>query len=136
MKKFICSIVVLLAAVIIYSPGIQAQDHGVDTVWLSLSAGARQIVVSPTDVRVNLDGDIVFCTNSNHTFTVIIDNYDGFIDNPVTFLIFNVSAENSVKISIGSPPKDDSTKVYSVGTIDRRPPLPPAAPPRIILNQQ
>lgn len=134
MKKFICPIVVFLAAVILYSPGIQAQDHDVDTVWLSVRANI--IEVNPSDVRVNSGGDIVFCTNSSYTFTVGINNYDRFIDNPVTFLILNVSADNPVKISIGSPPEDDNIKVYSVGTVGKKVPLPPAAPPRIILNRQ
>lgn len=136
MKKFICLIVVLLAAVILYSPDILAQDQ-VDTVWLSVNSDNR-ILVRPDTVKVNEQGRIVFCTNKGEkfTFTVIIDNYDHFFDYPATPLIFNVSDDSSVPITVGSPPEDNNIKVYSVGTVGKKVPLPPASPPRIILNRQ
>jgi plastocyanin len=136
MQKFICFIVVFLALVTFYSPCIQAQKT--DTVNLSVSA--RRISADPLTVKLNVGDNIIFETDQSYTFTIMIDNYDHFFDNPATQIIFNVSAENPVRLPVDSPPDNDTLKVYSVGIVVTNPhtpiPLPPASPPRIILNSE
>ena len=77
------------------SPFLQAQDQDVDTAWLSVKANKTE--VNPA--------------------------YYGFIDNPVTFLILYVSADNPVKINVGSPLEDINLKVYSDATAGKKIPL-------------
>jgi hypothetical protein len=104
-----------------------------------LSVSSNRIGVDAGTVSVKERDIIIFETDQSYTFTVMIDNYDHFIDNPVTHIILNVSSDNPSRITIDSPPDNDTLKVYSVGIIVTNPhrpiPLPPDSPPRIIIDR-
>lgn len=137
MKKSIGILISVIAAIFFSFRVVPAQEDQPDTVVVELSVVDKDLIkINPMDTTVKQGDRILFYTKDTHTFTVLIDNYDHFFDNPVTPLMFIVTAEDSVMLIIGTPPKADIVKYYSVGVVNpKKPvPLPPEAPPKIILR--
>jgi hypothetical protein len=144
MKNIICSAVLILAAIVFYPHTItKAQPRTTspspDTLQTALSVESGRITVIPDSLPSKAGDFVQFVTSADaYSFKVIIDNYDHFIDSPSDFVTFNVTSNNPVLIKIDTPPKGDNIKYYSVGaTASSGPiPLPPLAPPRIIILKQ
>lgn len=133
MKNFISS-AILFVLILFSIPAVMAQPDVPDTVKIKLSVNSGIIQIVPSSPNVLTGTEILFYTTDSYTFNVIIDNYDYFFDNPVTPLMFNVTARNWVVLTIGSPPAGDTVKNYSVGIVNPKKPIPvpPESPPKII----
>jgi hypothetical protein len=137
MKKFISMLVILLTVLFFYGPPVNAQ--GQDTVKIKLSvASNRNIMVDSMTSYAKERNVIMFYTEDSYSYTVIIDNFDHFFDYAGTLIILPVNENSPGILMIGSPPENDNIKSYSVGVTVKDPkktPVPPQAPPRIILTR-
>ena len=138
MKKFMGITVIITTVILFFYSNIIAQDQS-NPIEITLSVENNVIKVVDDTCFVDSAGSYIkFTTRQNNiTFVVVIDNYDGFFETPVNPLIIMVTRRNPAIFQIGTPPDGDTVKFYSVGVqtaADAVPPLPPEAPPRIILR--
>ena len=106
------------------------------TVAVKLSVINNKILIDPDSCKVNSGDQISFYTNDdNTTFEVALHNPDAyFVEVPRVFS-GQVVDSNPLVIEINNPDDDHNVKYYSVCVLAVDPqPLPPDAPPRIIVH--
>ena len=124
----IFSIIIIFSSVIDISAQIQ----------FSIDSKTNRIKVEPDSILLKPGSQIQFSTKDTVKYIAIIDNYDHFLDIPDTFKIFYVVKDTPVTLTIGNPLNRNTVKYYSVGVsskLDEIPPLPPMAPPKIVLKK-
>ena len=124
----IFSIIIIFSSIIDISAQIQ----------FSIDSKTNRIKVEPDSILLKPGSQIQFSTKDTVKYIAIIDNYDHFLDIPDTFKIFYVVKDTPVTLTIGNPLNRNTVKYYSVGVsskLDEIPPLPPMAPPKIVLKK-
>jgi hypothetical protein len=106
------------------------------TVSVKLSIINNKIHIDPDSCKVNPNDQISFYTNDdNVTFEVALHNPDGFFDDIARVYSGEVVDTTPLVIKISDPDDDHNVKYYSVCATNVDPqPLPPDAPPRIIVH--
>lgn len=106
------------------------------TVPIKLSVISNKISIDPDSCKVDAGDTISFFTDdANTTFEVAIHNPDGFFVSMPRVFSDQVVDSASLEIQIDNPGSDNNVKYYSVCTLNMNPqPLPPDAPPRIIVR--
>ncbi len=143
MKNILWSAVLIALAIAFYphSSIIAQKDKTIqpaDTVKIGLSVNSDIIVVNPLACEAKRGDFIQFYTKDKSlTFSVIIENYDHFFEDSREPVMGQISYDRPMLLIIDQPPENNNARHYLVGIINPPVPipLPPEAPPRIILNR-
>lgn len=106
------------------------------TIPVKLSVVNNKIQVDPDSCRVNSGDSISFYTNDDNTkFEVALHNPDDYFVNIPRVFNDDVVDSTPLVIEVDDPDEDHNVKYYSVCVLDvDQQPLPPDAPPRIIVR--
>jgi len=103
---------------------------------IKLSVVNNKIRIDPDSCKVNSGDEVRFYTNDTGlTFEVALHNPDAFFVGLPRVYSGNVVDSAPLTIEVDSPDEDHNVKYYSVCVLSvASPPIPPDAPPRIIVN--